>query len=146
MVSLPVFNLGGFENSTGTSRKSYCTKLDKFCSEIGFLLIENHAVPDKIIESQWSAVKQFFSQEPDAKMKVSVPYPGYPYGWIGPNKEALAASKGEKTPPDLKESFNGGPLQTPTKKSKMGVLMNSVINLQFGQKLMASKRHGLTII
>ena len=51
MVSLPVFNLGGFENSTGTSRKSYCTKLDKFCSEIGFLLIENHAVSDKIIES-----------------------------------------------------------------------------------------------
>ena len=120
MVSLPVFNLGGFENSTGTSRKSYCTKLDKFCSEIGFLLIENHAVPDKIIESQWSAVKQFFSQETDEKMKVSVPYPGYPYGWIGPNKEALAASKGEKTPPDLKESFNGGPLQTPTKKIKDG--------------------------
>ena len=120
MVSLPVFNLGGFENSTGTSRKSYCTKLDKFCSEVGFLLIENHAVPDKIIESQWSAVKQFFSQAPDAKMKVSVPYPGYPYGWIGPNKEALAASKGEKTPPDLKESFNGGPLQTPTKKIKDG--------------------------
>lgn len=77
MVSLPVFNLGGFENSTGTSRKSYCTKLDKFCSEIGFLLIENHAVPDKIIESQWSAVEQFFSQEPNAKMKVGVPYPGY---------------------------------------------------------------------
>jgi len=74
MVSLPVFNLGGFENSTGASRKSYCTKLDKFCSEIGFLLIENHAVPDKIIESQWSAVKQFFSQETDEKMKVSVPY------------------------------------------------------------------------
>jgi isopenicillin N synthase-like dioxygenase len=120
MVSLPVFNLGGFESSTGTSRKSYCAKLDKFCRETGFLLIENHAVPDKVIESQWSAVEQFFSQEPDAKMKVSVPYPGYPYGWIGPNKEALAASKGQKTPPDLKESFNGGPLQTPTKKIKDG--------------------------
>ena len=79
-------------------------------------------------------------------MKVSVPYPGYPYGWIGPNKEALAASKGEKTPPDLKESFNGGIKQTPQKKSKMGVLMNSVINLQFGQKLRVLNRHGLTII
>ena len=29
------------------------------------------------------------------------------------NQEALAASKGEKTPPDLKESFNGGPLNIP---------------------------------
>ena len=118
MFRLPVFNLGEFENSKGALRENYCKKLDKFCSEIGFLLIENHGVPAKIIESQWSAVKQFFSQETSEKMKVSVPYPGYPYGWIGPNQEALAASKGEKTPPDLKESFNGGPLQTPTKKIK----------------------------
>tara|TARA_B100000242_G_scaffold195087_1_gene140794 strand:- start:1136 stop:2077 length:942 start_codon:yes stop_codon:yes gene_type:complete len=118
MFRLPVFNLGEFENSKGALRENYCKKLDKFCSEIGFLLIENHDVSAKIIESQWSAVKQFFSQETSEKMKVSVPYPGYPYGWIGPNQEALAASKGEKTPPDLKESFNGGPLQTPTKKIK----------------------------
>jgi len=73
-------------------------------------------VPDNVIESQWTAVGQFFSQKTEDKNRVSVPYPGYPYGWIGPNKEALAASKGEKTPPDLKESFNGGPIKTPTKK------------------------------
>ena len=118
MFRLPVFNLGEFESSKGASREKYCIKLDKFCREIGFLLIENHGVSAKIIESQWSAVTHFFSQETGEKMKVSVPYPGYPYGWIGPNQEALAASKGEKTPPDLKESFNGGPLQTPTKKIK----------------------------
>ena len=34
-----------------------------------------------------------FSQKTEDKEKVSVPYPGYPYGWIGPKKEALAASK-----------------------------------------------------
>src|SRR5690606_26986443 len=37
----------------------------------------------------------------------------YPYGWLGPDREALARSKGEDTPPDLKESFNGGPLTVP---------------------------------
>ena len=63
MFRLPVFNLVEFENSKGALRENYCKKLDKFCSEIGFLLIENHGVPAKIIESQWSAVKQFFSQE-----------------------------------------------------------------------------------
>ena len=116
MTRLPVFNLGEFENSTGASREKHCEDLDKFCSEIGFLLVENHGVPDNVIESQWTAVEQFFSQKTEDKNRVSVPYPGYPYGWIGPNKEALAASKGEKTPPDLKESFNGGPIKTPTKK------------------------------
>ena len=93
MTRLPVFNLREFENSTGASREKYCTDLDKFCSEIGFLLVENHGVPDHVIESQWTAVEQFFSQKTEDKNRVSVPYPGYPYGWIGPNKEALADRK-----------------------------------------------------
>ena len=38
----------------------------------------------------------FFSLPKEKKQEVAVPYPGYPYGWIGPNKEALAASKGKK--------------------------------------------------
>lgn len=38
---------------------------------------------------------------------------GYPYGYLGPGAEALAKSKGTDTPPDLKESFNGGPLSIP---------------------------------
>ena len=117
-MRLPVFNLGDFENSIETSREKYCIELNKFCSEIGFLLLENHGVPDKVIENQWAAIRQFFSQEIEDKKKVSVPYAGYPYGWIGPCQEALAASKGEKTPPDLKESFNGGPIKIPTNKIK----------------------------
>ncbi len=118
MFKLPIFNIGEFENSTGDLRKKFCTDLDRFCSEIGFLLIENHGVPDNVIESQWTAVNKFFSQKTEDKKKASAPYPGYPYGWIGPNKEALAASKGDKTPPDLKESFNGGPIKIPSKKIK----------------------------
>ena len=116
MFKLPIFNIGEFENSTGDLREKFCTDLDRFCSEIGFLLIENHGVPDNVIESQWTAVNQFFSQKTEDKKKASAPYPGYPYGWIGPNREALAASKGEETPPDLKESFNGGPIKPPLKK------------------------------
>ena len=45
MTRLPVFNLGEFENSTGASREKYCTDLDRFCSKIGFLLVENHGSP-----------------------------------------------------------------------------------------------------
>lgn len=62
-MKLPVFNIGEFENSVGASREKYCTDLDKFCTETGFLLVENHGVPDNVIESQWTAVEQFFSQK-----------------------------------------------------------------------------------
>ena len=65
------------------------------------------------IRDRWDIVSKFFSSPLDIKREVRVPYSGYPYGWIGPDQEALAASKGEETPPDLKESFNGGPLNTP---------------------------------
>ena len=47
------------------------------------------------------------------KTKVEVPFPGYPYGWISPERESLGMVLDKKSPPDLKESFNGGPLRVP---------------------------------
>ena len=112
-MSFPRFNLEHFENSLGAERKKLSTALDKMCSETGFLVIEGHGVPQKVIDDQWAIVSEFFSSSLEIKKEVKVPYKGYPYGWIGPDQEALAASKGEVTPPDLKESFNGGPLTIP---------------------------------
>lgn len=112
-MSFPRFNLEHFENSSGAERKKLSTALDKMCSETGFLVIEGHGVPQKVIDDQWAIVSEFFSSSLEIKKEVKVPYKGYPYGWIGPDQEALAASKGEVTPPDLKESFNGGPLTIP---------------------------------
>ena len=112
-MPFPRFNLEHFENSLGAERKKLSTALDKMCSETGFLVIEGHGVPQKVIDDQWAIVSEFFSSSLKIKKEVKVPYKGYPYGWIGPDQEALAASKGEVTPPDLKESFNGGPLTIP---------------------------------
>ena len=112
-MSFPRFNLEHFENSSGVERKKRSEALDKICIETGFLIIEGHGVPKKVISEQWHIVSKFFSSPLDIKREVRVPYSGYPYGWIGPDQEALAASKGEETPPDLKESFNGGPLNIP---------------------------------
>ena len=112
-MPFPRFNLEHFENSLGAERKKLSTALDKMCSETGFLVIEGHGVSQKVIDDQWAIVSEFFSSSLEIKKEVKVPYKGYPYGWIGPDQEALAASKGEVTPPDLKESFNGGPLTIP---------------------------------
>ena len=112
-MSFPRFNLEHFENSSGDERKKKSVELDKICSETGFLVIEGHGIPQRVINEQWDIVLKFFSSPLEVKREVKVPYSGYPYGWIGPDQEALAASKGEVTPPDLKESFNGGPLNIP---------------------------------
>ena len=112
-MSIKKFNLRDFRIAKSSKRKELAAEVDALCRESGFLLLSGHGVPPDVIGEQWRAVSSFFSQSQEIKTEVSVPYPGYPYGWIGPNKEALAASKGDKTPPDLKESFNGGPLKIP---------------------------------
>src|SRR5690606_8627111 len=68
---------------------------------------------DEVIAAQRAAVTAFFALPPSVKAKSGAPYPGYPYGWLGPLAESLAKSQGVDTPPDLKESFNGGPLRVP---------------------------------
>ena len=42
-----------------------------------------------------------------------MPYPGYPYGYAPLQAEALAQSRGNQTPPDLKETFSIGPIHLP---------------------------------
>ena len=112
-MEFPTFNLKKFEKSKGAQRQKFSVQLDSICRETGFLILDGHGVPKEIIEAQWGKISDFFELPGVKKQKAAVPYSGYPYGWIGLNKEALAASKGEKTPPDLKESFNGGPLRIP---------------------------------
>ena len=112
-MAFPVFDLAAFEASRGTDRARRAAALDRTCRKTGFLLLTGHGVPDAVIAAQWAAVSAFFDLPADRKAQVAAPYPGYPYGWLGPDKETLAASRGEITPPDLKESFNGGPLSVP---------------------------------
>jgi isopenicillin N synthase-like dioxygenase len=116
-MSFATFDLAAFEAATGDDRAAHAVKLDRICRETGFLVLEGHGVDAGIIAGVWAAAQNFFAQDAALKQAVSPPYQGYPYGYLGPNAEALAKSKGEDTPPDLKESFNGGPLRVPADAS-----------------------------
>ncbi len=112
-MSFPAFDLAAFEAAEGAARATLAADLDRICRETGFLVLEGHGVDDAVIAGVWDAARAFFAQTTQAKQAVAPPYQGYPYGYLGPDAEALARSKGEDTPPDLKESFNGGPLRVP---------------------------------
>lgn len=113
MAGFPVFDLGRFETATSGRRRELGAEVDAICRQSGFLAIANHGVPKATIDGIWSAAHDFFDLPPEDKARAAVAYPGYPYGWLGPGAEALARSRGEDTPPDLKESFNGGPAAPP---------------------------------
>ena len=107
-MEFPRFDLSAFE-----AGQADASEVDKICRDLGFLVLEGHGVPDQVIADVWAAARAFFAQDAADKQAVKAPYAGYPYGYLGPESEALARSKGEDTPPDLKESFNGGPLRVP---------------------------------
>lgn len=113
MSDFASFDLLAFEAAKDEDRRARAREIDEICRSTGFLVLRNHGVPDATVNGVWMAAQHFFAGSPDEKRKVAAPYAGYPYGYLGPNAEALAKSKGEDTPPDLKESFNGGPLTTP---------------------------------
>ena len=117
-MTFPRFDLAAFEAAKGDDRAVAAARLDSICQQTGFLVLEGHGVPKRLIDEVWAAARVFFAQEAAAKQAVAPPHKGYPYGYLGPDTEALALSKGVETPPDLKESFNGGPLTVPAGASQ----------------------------
>ncbi|MGR3433802.1 MAG: isopenicillin N synthase family dioxygenase [Shimia sp.] len=111
-MTVTPFDLAAFEAATGPDRAARAAEVDRICRETGFLALTGHGVPETAIGGIWRAVDAFFAQDMAAKSPLR-PEPGQPYGYLPPESEALATSKGVATPPDLKESFNGGPLEVP---------------------------------
>jgi isopenicillin N synthase-like dioxygenase len=109
----PVFDLGRFENAAATEKAVLGRAVDEICRSTGFLAVRNHGVPQSVIDAVWSKARAFFDLPAEAKQEARAPYKGYPYGYLGPELEALARSRDVDSPPDLKESFNGGPLAIP---------------------------------
>jgi isopenicillin N synthase-like dioxygenase len=111
--AFPVVSLSRFETADADGRKLLALEVDAICRTTGFLAIAEHGVPQAVTDDVWQKATAFFDQPAEVKQSAKAPYPGYPYGYLAPNSEALAASRGVETPPDLKESFNGGPLAVP---------------------------------
>lgn len=112
-TQFPVFDLSRFEGADAAGKQVLGREVDQICRATGFLAINGHSVPQEIIDAVWQKACAFFDEPLAVKEKARAPYPGYPYGYLGSGAEALAKSKNVDTPPDLKESFNGGPLATP---------------------------------
>lgn len=112
-AEVPIINLADFENGDDATKNRIAKNVDTICQTTGFFTVADHQVFDLTTTNIWLAVQQFFDLPLEEKLKYKVPYAGYPYGYMGLESESLAASRGDRSPPDIKETFNGGPLYTP---------------------------------
>ena len=83
--------------------------MDMVCSSLGFFRIPFDCIDSAVREAAWSDARTFFALPEEVKQTVGFPEAGYPYGFSPFQFESLAASQGEDTPPDLKESYSVGP-------------------------------------
>jgi isopenicillin N synthase-like dioxygenase len=112
-ASFPMFDLGRFEAASPAEKGALGAEIDAICRATGFLAVAGHGVPRATMETAWAKAEAFFSLPFDDKEAAKAPYPGYPYGYLAPETESLARSRGVAAPPDKKESFNGGPARAP---------------------------------
>jgi len=112
MSDIPLIDLSSqFENSDA---EAWITEqIDLACRRSGFFAVRGHGISEKIIERCWEVSRQFFALSQEEKLKVKMPFAGYPYGFAAMEAETLSRSRGEQAPPDLKENFSAGPNSTP---------------------------------
>ena len=96
----------------GAGRAAVARQIDEACRDVGFFQIVGHGIDTHVADAAWDVAHEFFALPTEAKLAVSIPE-GEAYGY-GPFKiERLAASLGDATPPDLKETFSVGPFDPP---------------------------------
>ena len=109
MTVVPTVDLGRFMHGDAADKKAVAAETDRICSDIGFLSIVGHGVPETVTDQIYDLSKQFFRGPDSAKIKVAQPKADVIRGYIGMGKAALGVTLGEDTPPDLKETFSIGP-------------------------------------
>jgi isopenicillin N synthase-like dioxygenase len=113
MAGFPIVDLARFERASPADKVALAAEVDQICRATGFIALAGHGVPRTVIDAAWSKARAFFDLPAEEKQRARAPYPGYPYGYLGPQLESLAKSRDVDAPPDLKESFNGGPERAP---------------------------------
>lgn len=93
-------------------------RVDRICRHTGFLAISDHGLSEELLRDVWAATRAFFDLPTGQKLESKASVDGYPYGYFPMATESLARSRGEAAPPDLKESFNIGPLTRPAELNR----------------------------
>ena len=87
-------------------------RIDRACRQVGFFQIVGHGMDPAVEIAAWDLAVEFFALPEAEKLALAIPE-GDAYGYGPFAVERLAASRGERTPPDLKETFSVGPFQPP---------------------------------
>ncbi len=108
-MEIPLVDLRPWFEGNEKDRTAVARSIDTELQRLGFLVVENHGIDPDVLTNCREHCRAFFRQSASEKRKVQ--YTGGAYrGWVPPDSESNAATLGEDTPPDGKETFAFGPV------------------------------------
>jgi isopenicillin N synthase-like dioxygenase len=110
---IPVIDLEKVTEGSADDRRTVAAEIDRACCDVGFFTVVGHGVGDETIEALRREALAFFDLPLADRLAVAMPEPGYPYGYSPLEAEALNRSIGGAAAPDVKETFNIGPVGPP---------------------------------
>ncbi len=112
-MDVPVIDLFEFRDRTTDGPTPVTAAIDQACRDVGFFSVVGHGVDPAVIDAAHEAALDFFDRPLVDRVTAIKPEPTYPYGYSPFSGEALSRSIGGAAVPDLKETFNVGPVGAP---------------------------------
>jgi len=110
MESLPRISLAAVRAGDPDAAARTAAAVDASLQRLGFFIVTDHGVDAGAIDAAMRVSRGFFALPMAEKLAIQSEGQGSHRGYIATGVEALAHTLGERTPPDIKESFGMGPL------------------------------------
>jgi isopenicillin N synthase-like dioxygenase len=111
-ADVPVIDLAPARGGGPSERRRVALAIDEACRAIGFFAISGHGVPEGLVDDVRRRAHAFFELPVGDKLAARHPVEGMNRGYHAAGRETLAAANDGAAPPDLKEYFHVGPVDT----------------------------------
>lgn len=102
---IPVIDIAPYFGGRQEDKQRVAAEIGRACRDIGFYIITGHGVPEELTASVDKTARDFFDLPLNEKMKLHTGKEAGSCGYAGMGERSLAYTRGEKSPPDLHESF-----------------------------------------
>lgn len=98
-TTIPVINVAGIFSDKLEDRRAVAAKIRDACIRVGFFYVEDHGIPEEIVDNVFDLGKKFFDLSFEEKMRIfinnSPNYRGYTplFGSRNPSKDGLGVSR-----------------------------------------------------
>jgi isopenicillin N synthase-like dioxygenase len=112
MAQVPRIDISPFLSEDAGARDAVAGAVAKACEEIGFFKISHHGVASDLVTRAFATASEFFDLPQEVKDRSRPPRSSSARGYHALRTKNLAKTLGYDHPPDLREQFYIGPLNS----------------------------------